>query len=300
MPTHENMARVVVVMTIGLVAISFASILIKLCQAPSLVIASYRLILASLFYQALAMSRRAIAWKTITARQWLLAIGSGLFLSLHFCTWITSLQYTSVASSVVLVQTAPVLVAVGSHFFLKEKATRVLMAGIALSLLGGAIIGYYDFQGAQSSLHGNLLAFMGAVGAAGYLLIGRKLRAQWDTIMYVSIVYSVSALSTLLITFGSGQPLQPYPATTWMLFILIAFFPQVIGHTTLNWALKHFSATTVSIMTLAEPIGASILAFLVLHEQVGWIRMLGGTVILSGILLTLLAEKKSEERHEQK
>jgi drug/metabolite transporter (DMT)-like permease len=298
MPAHENMVQVVVVMTVGLVAISLASVLIKLCQAPSLVIASYRLILASLFYQALAMSRRSIAWKTITPRQWTLAIGSGLFLSLHFCTWITSLQYTSVASSVVLVQTAPVLVAVGSHFFFKERASVVLIAGIALSLAGGAVIGYYDFQGAHSSLRGNLLAFMGAVGAAGYLLIGRKLRAQWDTVMYVSIVYSVSALATLLVTLGSGQPLYPYSAGTWLLFILIAFFPQVIGHTTLNWALKHFSATTVSIMTLAEPIGASMLAYLVLHEQVGWIKVLGGAVILSGILLTLLAERKLENTHE--
>ncbi len=300
MPAHDNAARVVVVMSVGLAAISFSSVLIKLCQAPALVIASYRLIIAGLFYQGLAMSRRTITWKAITPRQWTLAIGSGLFLSLHFCTWITSLQYTSVASSVVLVQTAPVLVAIGSHFFFKERATLVLAAGIALSLLGGFIIGYYDFLGSQSSLRGNLLAFMGAVGAAGYLLIGRRLRAEWDTVMYVSLVYSVAALATWLVTLAGGQAFYPYPAVTWLLFVLIAFFPQVIGHTTLNWALKHFSATTVSIMTLAEPIGASILAYLILHEQVGWIKVLGGTVILSGILLTLLAEKKLEERHGQK
>lgn len=169
-----------------------------------------------------------------------------------------------------------------------------MFAGIALCLAGSLFISHHDYQAAQSSLLGNALAVLGAFGAAGYLLIGRKLRPDMSTIVYVSLVYSAAAAATLMITATLSYPLWGYPARTVGLFFLIAFFPQIIGHTTLNWALKHFSATTVSIMTLAEPIGATILAYLIIHEPVGWIKMAGGVVILSGIALTLVSENRSD------
>ncbi len=282
------------ILAVGLCSISVSSVLIKLCDAPALVIASYRLTLAALFYGLLAFSRMRRPYGEVSGAQARWAVFSGLFLSLHFIAWISSLEFTSVASSVVLVQTAPVMVAIGSFLFFREKGAALMFAGIALCLAGSLFISHHDYQAAQSSLLGNALAVLGAFGAAGYLLIGRKLRPVLSTIIYVSLVYSAAAAVTLMITALFSYPLWGYPARTVGLFFLIALFPQIIGHTTLNWALKHFTATAVSIMTLAEPIGATILAFLILHEPVGWIKVAGGAVILSGIALTLVSENRSD------
>lgn len=282
------------ILAVGLCSISVSSVLIKLCDAPALVIASYRLTLAALFYGVLAYSRARRPFGQVSGAQARWAVFSGLFLSLHFIAWISSLEFTSVASSVVLVQTVPVMVAIGSFLFFREKGAPLMFGGVALCLAGSLFISHHDYQAAQSALLGNALAVLGAFGAAGYLLIGRKLRPVMSTIIYVSLVYSAAALATLMITALFSYPLWGYPARTVGLFFLIALFPQIIGHTTLNWALKHFSATAVSIMTLAEPIGATILAYLILHEPVGWIKMAGGVVILSGIALTLVSENRSD------
>jgi len=288
------LAMTILILTVGLAAISIASVLIKLCQAPPLVIASYRLSIAALFYLVLGAMRSAKPRQPIDAKKVRWAGFSGLFLCLHFVAWISSLQYTSVASSVVLVQTAPVLVALGSYFFFQEKGSWRLVLGIALTLTGGVLISYYDFHGDAGTLKGNLLAGVGAIGAAGYLLFGRRLRRDLDTVSYVRLVYSGAALATLLVVAIMRVPLFGYSIDTYLLLFLIALFPQVIGHTTLNWALKQFSATSVSIMTLAEPIGASLLAYLILGEQIGWIKMIGGAVSLAGIVLTLLSERKMD------
>jgi drug/metabolite transporter (DMT)-like permease len=296
---HPSLFVKIMIMTIGLCAISISSVLIKLAHAPAIIVAAYRLSFAAVFYltwQAVVsgnpvtkLGRKPLCW----------AIGSGLFLSLHFMAWISSLQYTSVASSVVLVQTAPVMVAIGSYLFLQEKSSWLIIPGIALSLLGSALIGYSDFRGSQGSLAGNLLAMVGAFGAAGYLLFGRKLRNSMNTVQYVALVYTAAALATLVVVLIRRQPVFGYSANTYLLFFLIALFPQVVGHTTLNWALKHFSATSVSIMTLAEPIGASLLAFVVLQEQIGWMKFFSGLVILTGIAVVLWSEKKTEVTDEK-
>jgi drug/metabolite transporter (DMT)-like permease len=259
-----------------------------------LVIASYRLSLASLFYIALGRVRSLRPQQRVAAPKMRWALYSGLFLSLHFIAWISSLQYTSVASSVVLVQTAPVLVAIGSYFFLQEKGSGLLFSGIGLSLAGSLLISYFDFQGQSASLKGNLLALAGAAGAAGYLIFGRRLRQELDTISYVRLVYSAAALATVAMALSTGQAFFGYSTSTYILLFLLALFPQVIGHTSLNWALKHFSATSVSIMTLAEPIGASILAYWILHEQISGMKILGGSIILLGIALTVLSESKAD------
>ncbi|MFZ5518055.1 MAG: DMT family transporter [Candidatus Zhuqueibacterota bacterium] len=279
-----------IIIAFGLVSISFASIFIKMSDAPSLVIAAYRLVLASLFYVAFTRIKAGPIGAGISRSSFRMMFISAIFLTIHFSAWITSLKYTSVASSVVLVQSAPIFVALGSLVFLRERPSLLMISGIAIALIGAIGISIHDFAMNQGTLFGNVLALGGALGAAGYLLAGRKIRAVVDTFPYVTIVYSLTAVFLLLLTLASGAALTGYSGRNYLLFFAIAFFPQVIGHTSFNWALKYFSATAVSILLLGEPIGASILAVIFLGESLSLMKVIGGLVILTGVSIAIIAE----------
>jgi drug/metabolite transporter (DMT)-like permease len=282
-----------VILLIGILAVSFASILIKLCDAPSLVIATYRLSFASLFFVSSVGLKRMNPLAYFTSHDLNLAFLSGIFLSIHFATWITSLKYTSVASSVVLVSTAPIFVALGSIIFLKEKLSKLLSVGIGITMVGAVILSAQDFSQGQDQILGDLLAFSGAIGGAGYFLIGRKLRARIDTLAYVTVVYSTTALLLILITALLDFSFVGYDPKIYLLFFLIAFIPQVIGHTSFNWALKYVSAALVSVVTLGEPIGASLLAYLLLGEKITAFQIIGGILILTGVAFAIKGELPS-------
>lgn len=287
------------ILGIGLVSISFSSIFIKWCLAPALVIAFYRLFIASLFYFGVSTVKREAGWSLLSGRLRILAVLSGLFLAAHFTFWITSLEHTSVASSVVLVQTAPIFVVLGSALFLKEKPSFRVLLGIIITLAGSLIISVLDYQSKGSSVLGNMLAIGGAIGAAGYLLIGRKLREQLSTTNYVTIVYSIAAFASFFLVSVNKHSFSNYDLTTFLLFLAIGMIPQVIGHTSLNWALKYFSATAVSIATLAEPVGATFLAITLLGESLNVMKVVGGIIILSGVVMVLLSEHRSSKQIEK-
>lgn len=291
-----NRSRVVIVIGVGLIAVSFASIFIKLCEAPSLVIAAYRLVIASVFYLGFTRMKLGPIWSPLSWSQRKVAFLSGLFLTLHFTTWITSLKFTSIASSAVLVQTAPIFVALGGFIFLKERPSIVVMLGMGITLAGSIVISTHDFSLEAGSIIGNLLAIGGAIGAAGYILAGRKLRASLDTLRYVSVVYSIAAVLLFLSATGSGASLLGYSLRNYLLLIAIAVVPQIIGHTSFNWALKYLSATTISIVLLGEPIGASILAVLILDERLSLIKIVGGLIIISGVTIVLMAEARANTK----
>jgi len=279
------------ILGVGIIAISSAAVLIKLCDAPSMIIAMYRLAFASLFFITTAGVKKTNPLREFHKKDLGLAFFSALFLCLHFAAWITSLDHTSVASSVVLVSTSPVFVAIASIFILKEKPGKLLIAGITFTLIGAVILSSKEFGDGKNSLLGNVLALVGAIGIAGHYLIGKVLRARIDTFSYVTIVYSITALFLILISRFLEHSFFDYGANTYLLFFLIAFVPQVIGHTTLNWTLKFFSATTVAVITLSEPIGASILAFFLLAEKITGMQYLGGFIILTGVAFALRGEK---------
>jgi drug/metabolite transporter (DMT)-like permease len=284
---------VYVILLIGIIAVSFASILIKLCDAPAMIIASYRLGFASLFFITSAGVKKVNPFTSFARHDFYLALLSGLFLSLHFATWITSLKYTSVASSVVLVTTSPIFVALGSTIFLKEKLSKLLMLGIGITVLGATTLSFKDFGVGTNPLLGDLLALTGALGGAGYFLIGRQLRSRIDTLDYVTVVYSATAVFLVIITQMFDYSFFGYDAKIYLLFFLIAFIPQVIGHTSFNWALKYLSAATVAVITLGEPIGATILAYFILDEKITALQALGGILILAGVAVALKGETPS-------
>jgi len=288
------MLHTYLILLLGVVAVSFASILIRLCEAPSLSIAAYRLTLAAGFFLLAGLLPRTPRAEVRLRRSDILWAGlSGTFLSIHFATWITSLQFTSVASSVVLVTTAPLFVALGSTLFLHERLSRTTWIGIAVSTVGAMVVGGSDFTGGSEPLLGDSLALAGAIAGAGYFLVGRRLRKRLGTLAYVRLVYSTAAVWLVAVALMSRSPLSGFTPRTYVLLFLIAFVPQVIGHTSFNWALRNVSAALVAVTILGEPVGASLLAYFLLNEALTTARILGGLLILVGVGVTLRAESAS-------
>ena len=285
-------SRAKAVLPIGLIAISFASILIKICDAPPLIIAAYRLGLATLALLPFTLPRTLREFLQLGRKEILATFLAGTFLCLHFAFWITSLKYTSVASSVILVTTNPIFVALASAFFLRERITLTLLFSILLAMLGGAIIAWEDWDQSQGNLYGDFLALLGAMMATGYLLVGRRVRQKMGLSAYITLVYGVAAILLIFLALISGEVFFQYSPRTYLLFFLLAFVPQLIGHTTLNWALKYFSATWVAVLILGEPVGATILSYLFLEEPLTYKLFFGGTLVLLGIYFSAREERK--------
>lgn len=279
------MASFIILLLIGIIAISTASIFIKLCDAPALIIATYRMVLASLILMPWASYQKV--WKGWERKDLAWLIFSGVFLSLHFASWIASLKYTSVASSVVLVTTHPIFVGIGSWFFLKERLGLNLILGIGLSVIGSGLIGYGDFALSKEALMGDGLALLGALAASGYFLVGRKMRKNQDLLSYIFPVYSTAGLVLIIFSIFFRKPFFGYSSTTYLILLLLAIVPQLIGHTTFNWALKYLPASMVAITILGEPVGSTILAYFILREGLTTWKILGGILIFAGILIAL-------------
>ena len=286
------------VLAIGIISVSTASIFTRYAQveAASLVIAAYRLVIASLVLAPIACRRYGAELRSLQPVEWLLAVTSGVFLAIHFATWVSSLEYTSVASSVVLVTTSPLWVALAAWLLLHERLTRRVIFGLIVAFCGVIVIGLTDTMqeaGSAPSL-GNLLALTGAFMVAGYWLIGRRLRAKIPLIPYVAVVYSTAAIILLVATGVARQPLTGYEPVIYLWFLLLGLVPQLIGHSSFNWALARLPATFVSVATLGEPIGSTVLAYFFLSETPSFLKVLGSTLVLTGILFTLLSQVKVE------
>jgi drug/metabolite transporter (DMT)-like permease len=297
---------------LAILAISTASIFIRFAQVegmPSIVIATLRLTFATLLLTPLILTRHLDEIKRFTRTEILFGALSGFFLALHFATWISSLEYTSVASSAVFVSTGPLWVALLSPLLLNEKLGRVAALGLVLSFTGGIIIGVSDtcswnngvscpqleglLQGRQ--LWGNFLALLGAWAVTGYLVIGRKVRAGMSLMPYIFLVYGMGAVILIIFMLAFGYSPFGYESKAYGWVFLLALVPQLIGHSTLNWALKHMPATFVAVSTLGEPIGSAILAILILNELPTQIGIWGGVLILVGITLVSIRQNQSLE-----
>ncbi|MBN1536045.1 MAG: DMT family transporter [Anaerolineales bacterium] len=307
-PDHKTISPLLGLF-IGILAVSTASIFVRFAQeeSPSLVIAAYRLTLSSLVLAPVAFFKHRKEISRLSRRDVLLALASGFFLALHFAAWISSLEYTSVASSVVLVATIPLWVMLLSPFTIKESISRLMLLGMAIALAGGVIVGLSDtcqIIGWQvkcppliefirgKAFWGDALALTGAIMAACYMLIGRRLRVRMSLITYIFLVYSMAAIVLIIIMFMAGHQPYPYSARTYLWFVLLALVPQLLGHTSFNWALKYLSAVYVSISVLGEPVGSTILAYIVLHETPGGLKIFGAILILAGIYLASKSEKE--------
>ncbi len=288
-------SRLLIVLLVGIFAVSTASILIRFARqagVPALMVAAYRLSFATLVLSPIVLRRHTAELKRLTQRDWLAALASGVFLALHFATWVSSLDYTTVTSSVVLVTTGPIWVALASWLFLREKLSRPIVIGLIVSVAGGIIVGLSDSAGfglAGSQLWGDFLALAGAWFVAGYLLIGRQLRDRMSLIAYIFIVYGSAAVMLIALGLASGASFTadaagvPYQSIGLVWLVLMALFPQLLGHSSYNYALRFLPTTYVAVVALAEPVGTSILAFFLLNELPPPLTLIGAAVILMGI-----------------
>jgi drug/metabolite transporter (DMT)-like permease len=285
--------RLLLSLAIGLVAVSFASILIRLAQAAgmdTLAIATWRLIFASILLLPYAWATRRAELKALSRRQAGLLAIAGAFLGLHFATWIASLGYTSVASAAVLVSMGPVFVGLGSWLFWGERPAPRLALGIVLAAIGSILISWGDLGLGRDQLLGDLLALLGGIMVAGYLMIGRSVRGRLSLPAYVGLVYGTGMITLLVVALFWQQPLFGFAPAAYAWVLLLALGPQLVGHSTLNWALRYLSATFVAIATLAEPVGSGLLAYVILGEAITTSTAIGGVLVLAGIYIASRAE----------
>ncbi|KOP84161.1 DMT family transporter [Cytobacillus solani] len=280
------------VLAIGVISVSTSAILVKVSTAPSGVIAFYRMFFSVLFMLPVFLIKYVPELRLITRRDWIFSFVAGVFLAFHFILWFESLNYTSVASSTVLVTLQPLFAFIGTYFFFKEKFSwKAILSGL-VAVIGSVIISWGDFKISGSALFGDFLALIACALVTAYLMFGQSVRKRLSLITYTFVVYSISAITLFIYVLIRQEPLVPYAASDWVYFILLALVPNLLGHTLFNWSLKWLSTSTISMAILFEPVGAAILAYYILQEAVVWTQALGGAIVIGGVSLFLLDERR--------
>lgn len=274
----------------GVLAIATGAIFARLAEAPSLVIAAYRVGLATLLVAPWACWWGWHELRRLRRCDYVLVGSAGLFLALHFATWIASLQYTSVASSVVLVNLHPLWVGLATPFVSTERLPRTMYLSIALSVLGGVLIGVESLTTGSQALWGNTLAVLGGVCAAGYLLLGRQVRRHLTLLTYILLCYGSAAVFLWAWVGLTRQPAWGFSVPTYQAFVALAIVPQLLGHSSYNWALRWLSPSMIAVSLLGEPVGSAVLAYLIFGEALTWATFLGGGCILGAIALAARSE----------
>ena len=313
-PASATLSRPVVVLAlvIGMVAVSTAAILARIAMgdapgiatagegaAPALAIAFWRTTLGSLALTPAAWRAQRRAVRPLTRqRQQQLAL-AGLALALHFALFQGALTLTSVASAVTLTTMSPLFVALGGWWLLGERTSRRAWIGIAVTVLGALVIGFGDATGASfgaGALLGDAMALGAAMGGSAYLLAGRAARRDTATSTYAAIVYAWAGVLLLPVCLATGTSLTGFDATTWLAIVGIVVGPQLLGHTVFNLLLSTLPATTVAIAILAEPVGAGILAWLVLGELPAPLFALGAPLVLLGVVVVIRSSESVARR----
>jgi drug/metabolite transporter (DMT)-like permease len=278
----------------AVVVFSWAGPLVRFTEAPALAVSFWRLLIAVAIIAAI-LTLRPVGWAPIRAlnrRDWQWAGGAGVLLALHFWSWIASVQYTSVASSVMLVSLQPLFVALLSALFLSEPPKPREWGGIAVAFSGAVAIGWGDFQVGGLALFGDLLAMAAAFLAAAYYIVGRRLRGRVDLWSYVFVVYgsATGVLGVLVLLLPDVSFIEGYGSTDWGVFVALALGPMLLGHTAINYSLRYLRAYVANLAVLGEPVGATLIAWWLpaIAETPSTSTFVGGGLILAGIVIALL------------
>jgi drug/metabolite transporter (DMT)-like permease len=277
---------------IGVISVSTSAIFVKLSTAPSGVIAFYRLFFSVLFLMPLFILKYVSELRFITKRDWFICVVSGIFLAFHFILWFESLNYTSVASSTVLVTLQPLFAFIGTFIFFNERLSGKAILSGATAVFGSIVISWGDFKISGSALFGDMLALISCALITFYLLFGQSVRKRVSLVTYTFVVFSVSSITLFIYVMAAGEPLLGYEMKDWTYFLLLALIPNMLGQTLFNWSIRWLSTSIISVAILFEPVGATILAYFILHETVLWTQLIGGLVVIAGIVLFIIDEKK--------
>ncbi|EON74383.1 DMT family transporter [Lysinibacillus sphaericus] len=277
---------------IGVISVSLSAIFVKLANAEAGIIAFYRMLFSVIIMAPLFLWKYTAELKQLSKRDWLFSSIAGIFLSFHFILWFESLNYTSVASSTVLVTLQPLFAFVGTYFFFKEKITvKTIFAGV-IAIVGSVLISWGDFKLSGSAFYGDMLALIACALITAYLLFGQDVRKRLSLVTYTMIVYVVSTITLFLYVLIKGESFGPYSTIDWIWFILLAIVPNLLGHTLFNWSIKYVSTNVVSIAILFEPIGAAVLAIFIFQEYLIATQIIGGLIVILGIILFIIDENK--------
>jgi len=278
----QNKVALFIILTIGVISVGVSSILIRLTNAEPIVIAIYRLTLSAIMVAPIYLFYP----KKISLKEALIFLPLGALLSLHFTLWIYSLKFTTVASSTVLVTTNPIFVPIFSYLFYKRRIKKELIIGIAIAISGSIFIALSSRSSGTSHMLGNILALLGAIGVSLYLTLGKEVRNKYDLIPYIFFTYSFSAIILILIGIITRQKFFGYDMHTYLMFFLVAFIPQILGHTAYNYSLKFLDPSFIAVTILGEPVIATIGAYFILKETPSTLEIIGACLILIGIYIS--------------
>lgn len=277
---------------IGVLSVSLSAIFVKLASADAGVIAFYRMLFSVLIMLPWFLMKYRHEVKDLSKRDWIFSAIAGVFLAFHFILWFESLNYTSVASSTVLVTMQPLFAFLGTYLFFKEKITFNTFVAGGIAILGSVLIGWGDFKISGSALYGDLLALVACALVTGYLLFGQDVRKRLSLVTYTMVVYSISTITLFFYIIVKGESFGPYASMDWFWFILLAIIPNLLGHNLFNWSLKWVSTNVISIAILFEPVGAAVLAIFIFNEYLTATQIIGGIVVITGIMLFVVDPKK--------
>jgi drug/metabolite transporter (DMT)-like permease len=280
-------------LAIGVTAVSFSAILIREADASAFSMAFWRNLIATALLAPLAFARHRDEIRSLTRRDLAIAGLSGALLAAHFATWIPSLQYTTVAASTVLVTAAPVFVAIGS-VWMGGRVAPAAAVGIGVALAGAVVVSGGDFAVSGRAVFGDVLALIGAIVAAGYFLIGRNLRQRLSLLVYVTIVYATCTVLLVPVMAIAGAAFTGFSAKTWLMLVLMALVPQILGHTVFNFLLRDLDPTVVTVAIMGEPVGATLLALAFFGEIPSWWTAVGGVLILAGIYWAITGQARAD------
>lgn len=277
---------------IGVISVSLSAIFVKLASADAGVIAFYRMLFSVLIMLPWFLMKYRDEILTLSKRDWLFSSIAGIFLAFHFILWFESLNYTSVASSTVLVTMQPLFAFIGTYLFFKENITlKTILAG-SIAIIGSVLISWGDFRVSGDALYGDILALIACALVTGYLLFGQDVRQRLSLVTYTMVVYSISTVVLFFYVLIKGESFRPYATMDWVWFILLAIIPNLLGHNLFNWAIKYVSTNVISIAILFEPVGAAILAIFIFNEYLTFSQIAGGTIVILGIMLFVIDLKK--------
>lgn len=275
---------------IAIICISFSAIFVKWSHAPATIISMYRMVFASILILPFVWIYRK-EFKKLLMKDWLFLCFSGLFLALHFGLWFGSLKLTTVASSTIILTLQPVVALIGGFILYKERTSKASLMFIGIAIIGAVMIGWGDLAISKQAIIGDVLSFLSVVAVVGYLLIGQRIVRNVSHWIYSFSVFSFAALFLIIYNVLTSVQLFHYDTREWGIFLLLAIFPTV-AHVIFNWLLNYINTTTVSMSVLGEPVGASILAVILLGEKLTAWQLIGGVFVIISVFLYLLRQRQ--------